>query len=85
MAINSRVLIARNHFEEMGVSLQDSSKTWKQASDRFDRSCTICCMHNNRASDCDACPIREAFLANQGWLGKPGDYQWEIQKELTLA
>ena len=81
----NRSIIARNRFEEIGVQLQERSDTWEQAAARFDKSCMLCCMHQSAASDCDACPIRAAFLAKEGWLGHPKDYLWKVKAELALA
>ena len=79
------MIIARNKFEEVGVRMQETADTWEQAAARFDKSCTLCCMHQSSNADCDACPIRESFKAKEGWLGKPKDYLWQVEKELALA
>ena len=77
--------VATNKFEELGVKLQESSRNWDQAVQRFDRSCTLCSLHDHDGrKDCGGCPIRAALLSNVEYHGLPKDYPW-VQKELALA
>lgn len=79
--------VCRNHFEEVGVKLQEGARNWAQSVERFDKSCTLCSMHDHDCrKDCNACPIREAMLANIQYFGFPKDdyYPW-LEKELAQA
>ena len=70
--------IATNRFEEVGVNLQERAKTFKDAKERFDASCTKCTFRRT-PHDCKACPIRATLLANcdSGWYRlKAEDYLW---------
>lgn len=77
--------IARNKFEDIGCKLQEGARNWHQAMERFDKSCTLCAMHDHDGrKDCGACPIRESMLANVQWFGVPADYPW-VEKEMAQA
>ena len=83
MDTNNRKPVASNRFEEVGCKLQEGARNWNQAVERFNKSCTLCSMHDyDCRKDCKSCPIREALLANVQWFGLPRDYPW-IQKEIA--
>lgn len=52
-----------------GTLLQESAKTMTQATERFERSCSMC----NRMSSyfCSNCPIRAAYENNKHILARP--------------
>lgn len=84
MNTNTRIT-ASNRFEEIGVRMQESARNWDQSVERFNKSCTICSLHDHDGrKDCDSCPIRQAMLANVQWHGVPQDHPW-VQAELALA
>lgn len=70
--------IAKDRFEEIGISMQERAKTFECAKQCFDSSCTRCTFRT-RPHDCEACPIRATLLANcdAGWYRlKAEDYLW---------
>lgn len=85
MNTNTKRPIATNRFEEIGVRMQENARTWHQAVDSYNYSCTLCSMHDHDGrKDCSACPIRAALLANVEWHGIPADDVW-VQKEIAMA
>ena len=81
----NKSIVATNRFEEIGVKLQENARNFNQSVERFNKSCSLCAMHDyDGRKDCTTCPIREAMLANITWHGVPADHPW-VQKELTLA
>ena len=67
------IIITRDRFEEVGVELQESSRSYEQSKARFNKSCALCSMYG-RCADCNACPIAESGAAMAKWFGRPVDY-----------
>ena len=72
---------ATNRFEEIGIVMQETAKTFAQAKERFEKSCTLCCLRNRVGKGyCEQCPIRKALLGiaeDGGWHTlKADDYLW---------
>ena len=85
MTTTNRNYVASNRFEELGCKMQENSRNWDDAVQKFDKSCTLCTMHDHDGrKDCASCPIRAALLANVQWHGLPLDHPW-VEKELALA
>lgn len=76
-----------SRFQEKGVELQNGAQNWWEAKRLYNNSCMLCCMTNRPgASDCFACPIREAMLSNAQifWKKMPKqEYEW-VEKERRL-
>ena len=74
------VIVAGDKFEEKGVLLQDTARSFRQSRRRFDKSCTLCTLYG-RGKDCNNCPIREALLAGAEFHRLTDeDYLW-LRKE----
>lgn len=77
---------ASNRFIEKGVELQENAMSWYGAKQSYEYSCMLCCTRNIGATECAACPIREALLENVETMWKhipKKDYEW-IEKERLL-
>ena len=81
-------IMPSNKFEEKGMELQNSARTFEQAKKRFNNSCTLCCLRNREGRDnCGECPIRKALLANNGvkWhCTNDEDYMWMELEEASV-
>ena len=63
----SKPAVCSDKFEERGVYMQDKSKTFKDAKERYEMCCRICILHGrDERKDCTVCPIRATFLADCG-------------------